>query len=80
MPSQITGGTPPMSPDQYVDTDGAAKFYDVTPGYLKKLRLTGNGPRFTRLAERAIRYRVSDLIAWAEQRAATSTAQYGEAA
>lgn len=54
----------------------AARWAKVSESYLNKARLTGGGPRFVRLG-RSIRYRVSDLEAWAQGGAAGSTSEYG---
>lgn len=57
----------------------AARWAKVSESYLNKARLTGSGPRFVRLG-RTIRYRQSDLEAWAQQSAADSTSEYGAGA
>lgn len=57
----------------------AARWAKVSDSFLNKARLTGDGPKFIRLG-RAIRYRLADLEAWAQARAATSTSEYGEQA
>lgn len=67
--------TAPLTPlERYLDTDDAARFFGVSGAHLKKLRVTGGGPRFTRIGH-AVRYRVADLQAWADARSATSTTQ-----
>lgn len=43
----------------------AAEYLKVGPGTLAQWRNQGQGPRFLRLAKRAIRYRVADLDEWA---------------
>lgn len=54
----------------------AARWAKVSESFLNKARLTGDGPRFVRLG-RAIRYRQSDLEAWAQGGEAGSTSEYG---
>ncbi|RVU07011.1 DNA-binding protein [Novosphingobium umbonatum] len=61
-------------------TSEAAAFLGVSQSTLEKLRLSGNGPRYLRIAGRSIRYRVADLDAWAEAGACQSTSQYGATA
>ena len=57
-------------------TEQAAQYLKLSPSTLAKLRLSGNGPQFLRLAGRSIRYRRSDLDAWAAAGAKVSTSQY----
>ena len=47
---------------------------DVTEGYLAKLRLYGNGPRFTKIGRKVV-YAPSDVQAWLDARKATSTSE-----
>lgn len=56
-------------------TEAAAAYLDLSPSLLNKLRLTGGGPVFVRLAGRAIRYRQSDLDEWVAASAMASTSQ-----
>lgn len=61
------------------DTEEAARYIGCTPGYMKNLRVSGEGPRFTRLFRRkGIRYDRSDLDRWREGRRFGSTAEYPE--
>ncbi|HZV10058.1 MAG TPA: helix-turn-helix domain-containing protein [Novosphingobium sp.] len=57
-------------------TSEAARYLGVSDSTLEKLRLSGNGPRYLRIAGRSIRYRAADLDAWAEAGACQSTSQY----
>jgi hypothetical protein len=50
----------------------AAAALRLSPHTLKKLRVSGRGPRFIR-ANRTIRYRQSDLRAWLDGRVRQST-------
>jgi predicted DNA-binding transcriptional regulator AlpA len=47
----------------------AAAFTSLSLPYFRRLRREGHGPRFLRLGERRLGYRVSDLKAWLETRA-----------
>lgn len=72
--SELKGAS--LTPEHYITDDQAADFLSVSRSYLKKLRVYGGGPRFSRLGgSKAIRYRVSDLIAWAHSTSATSTSE-----
>jgi predicted DNA-binding transcriptional regulator AlpA len=59
----------------------AARWAKVSESFLNKARLAGgeNSPRFVRLG-RAIRYRLADLEAWVDARAARSTSEYKSSA
>ena len=57
-------------------TEQAAKYLSLSPSTLAKLRLSGDGPQFLRLAGRSIRYRRADLDAWAGAAVMVSTSQY----
>ena len=50
----------------------AAKHLALSEKALEKWRCQGTGPRFLKLGNR-IRYKLDDLIEWAEQTARTST-------
>lgn len=71
--------TEPLNPDQHLDTANAATLCGLTPSYLKQLRVRGDGPRFVKFAERAVRYRVGDLLAWAGAHKVSSTSELASA-
>jgi hypothetical protein len=52
----------------------AAKFLRVSESFLAKARMRGDGPRYRKLS-RAVRYAMSDLLAWLKACAKTSTAE-----
>jgi excisionase family DNA binding protein len=58
--------------DRYVDVKEAAAVLGLSVDYLNQLRVRGGGCRFSTFG-RAVRYRLSDLYAWAESKTATST-------
>lgn len=68
-----------MTTDKLMTTQEAAAYVRLSPSLLNKLRLTGGGPVFVRLAGRAIRYRQSDLDAWVAASAMASTSAYPSA-
>ena len=52
----------------------AAKFLRLSESFLAKARMRGDGPRYRKLS-RAVRYSMSDLLAWLKACAKTSTAE-----
>lgn len=67
--------TPSLHPDQYIDDEKAADLLGVSRSWLRKLRVSGGGCRYSVLGHRAIRYRVGDLLAWAAAKSAKSTSE-----
>ena len=63
-----------MSIEQQFDPKALADRLNVTASYLAKMRLTGDGPRFTKLG-RAVRYDPGDVQAWLDARKANSTSE-----
>lgn len=51
-----------------VDTKQAAEYLGLSPVTLTQWRTEDRGPRYVKL-ERAVRYRLSDLDEWVDQRA-----------
>lgn len=71
---------PAPDPDQPFDTPDAARHIGCSPGYLKKLRQVGGGPRYDRLGIRkGIVYRRRDIDEWRSSRRFESTTEYPEA-
>lgn len=58
----------------WIDAREAARITSFTPKHFENLRLRGEGPPFFRFG-RQVRYRLADVIAWAE-----AVAQPGRAA
>jgi hypothetical protein len=58
--------------DRFLTNADAARFLNLSPRTLEKLRVTGGGPRFRKLRRRVL-YAVSDLRSWADQRICEST-------
>ncbi|MGO9154110.1 helix-turn-helix domain-containing protein [Mycobacterium sp.] len=48
----------------------AAPMLDVEPDTLKRWRMTGKGPRYSRIGNR-VRYRIADLEAWLAEHTVT---------
>jgi hypothetical protein len=57
-------------------TAEVAARYPVSENYLKKLRTSGGGPRFTRWSPKKVTYDVTDIEAWLENRKHRSTSEY----
>ena len=65
-----------MSGDEsgFFDTRRVAAYLDLSPRTLDGYRVSGEGAAFHRFGNR-VRYRRSDLDAWAANRRATTTAE-----
>ena len=59
---------------EFMDTRRAAALLGLSHRTLEGYRVSGGGPAFHRFGNR-VRYRRSDLDAWAAKRRATTTAQ-----
>lgn len=57
-----------------LDTAAAAKYVGLSKSTLEKLRVWGTGPKYLKL-NRTVRYRVSDLEAWLNERVVSSTSE-----
>jgi predicted DNA-binding transcriptional regulator AlpA len=51
-----------------IDERAAAESLGLTPRTLQHWRWRGDGPPFVRISSRCVRYRKSDLEAWAAER------------
>ena len=58
----------------------AARILNVSPRTLEAWRYRGGGPVYIAMTPRSVRYRVSDLEAWANQRVRRSTSDTGDQA
>ncbi len=65
---------PSSSQSPYMTTVQAAKHLNMSPKTLEKYRAVGGGPVF-RKHGRKVLYRVADLDAWSDGRAARSTSE-----
>lgn len=70
----------PDPSERFIDESFVAAMLSVSPGYLANLRSSGGGPKFCNLGKpgrgRCIRYRVADVLAWADSRSVASTSEY----
>lgn len=58
-----------FDPAELLNTRQAAKLLSISEVWLKKLRASGAGPSFQKLAPNCIRYRRIDLMIWIGERA-----------
>jgi len=62
-----------LDQEALVDEKRAARFLSVSRRTLRNWRSRGGGPKYVRYSQRCIRYRIKDLLAWADQRTLKST-------
>jgi predicted DNA-binding transcriptional regulator AlpA len=63
-----------FAPEILLDTVAAARRLGVSPSFLAKARMQGDGPRYRKLG-RAVRYAQADLDHWLLACSRTSTAE-----
>ncbi len=75
MEHERTAGSHPEQDhlDRLIDEQQAAMFLGYSIRALQNWRVRGGGPRFVKVSARSVRYRRKDLIAWSEDRLASST-------
>jgi predicted DNA-binding transcriptional regulator AlpA len=61
-------------PPSLLTTPEAARFLHLSPRTLERLRWEGSGPRYCKI-KRSVRYRESDLLAWLDRNAISSTSE-----
>jgi predicted DNA-binding transcriptional regulator AlpA len=74
-----THAPPLLAAPLLVNEAGAAALLGLKPRTLTEWRMLGTGPAYVRISNRCIRYRLSDLDAWAAERVRTSTSDPGAA-
>jgi predicted DNA-binding transcriptional regulator AlpA len=67
-------------PDEALDTNQTARLLGVSTQWLEICRHRGEGPTFTRLSPRMIRYVRRDVVAWLKARAHACTSEYADRA
>lgn len=72
----ILKATADADDDKSLTPKETARLLGVSVAWLAKRRRTGDGPPYDVLSPHCIRYRISKLRAWLEQRTFTATAQY----
>jgi predicted DNA-binding transcriptional regulator AlpA len=73
--SQPVASDFPAGSDRYVDDRAAGELLGLSRSYMRQMRVKGDGPRFSKLSAKAVRYRVGDLLSWAEARSVSSTSE-----
>ena len=61
-----------------INEKAAADFLGLTPRTMQAYRQHGGGPRYISISSRCLRYRRTDLRAWAEGRMRSSTSEGSE--
>lgn len=85
LPSSAKVSTPPNangSREPFVIEREAAEFLRISVRTLQRWRTeppTGGGPRFFKLGQKRVVYRLADLTDWAERRAFESTSEFDPA-
>lgn len=52
-----------------------AELLRLSPRTLERLRGSGLGPKFARMGNKSVRYRIEDVEAWVASRVVTSTSE-----
>jgi predicted DNA-binding transcriptional regulator AlpA len=60
---------------RYLSSSEAANYLNVSQSMLAKRRLSGDGPRYSKLGKRVL-YEIADLDAWIADRKHSSTSEY----
>lgn len=59
--------------DRLIPEGDAADFLGYTVRALQNWRVRGGGPRFVKVSSRSVRYRLRELVAWAESHLCLNT-------
>jgi predicted DNA-binding transcriptional regulator AlpA len=62
--------------DALLTEQEVAALLNVTPRTLQKWRVEGGGPAYVRISRRCIRYRITDIKDWTQNRVKSSTSEY----
>ena len=65
-----------MDQDALLTEQDLAAMLNVNPRTLQKWRVNGDGPAFVRISRRCIRYRITDIKDWTQNRIKSSTSEY----
>lgn len=74
------GILPSDADDVLMSTKQLAEYLGVSTQFLEIARGKNRGPRFVRVADRVIRYRMDDVRRWLAQRAFSCTSEYERSA
>lgn len=64
-----------MTDDAYLNEQEVAGLLKISTKTLKRMRVAGGGPRFSKLGVKLVRYRAGDVRAWAESCSRRSTSE-----
>jgi predicted DNA-binding transcriptional regulator AlpA len=64
-------------PDElrFLDTGATARMLQLSQRALEERRRRGDGPPYVRLSQTCVRYRLADIIEWADERTFRSTSE-----
>jgi hypothetical protein len=77
--AQVDTEGPVAGRRQFGDVNVAADALDVSPSYLNKLRMSGEGPHYVKFNGR-VKYVLPELVPWAMAHLRRSTSDSGQAA
>lgn len=64
-----------LDPELHIDEKRAAEYLGISPKTLQGYRVKGGGPEYRKIGERSVRYKVADLIKWAESKKRRNTSE-----
>ncbi|MFA7275361.1 MAG: hypothetical protein WC043_01000 [Pseudobdellovibrionaceae bacterium] len=64
-----------LDPELHIDEKRAAIYLGISPRTLQGYRVKGGGPEFLKISHKVVRYKVADLIKWAESRKKRNTSE-----
>lgn len=62
-----------LDPELYIDENKAAELLGISTRTLQGWRSKGGGPEFSKIGKKSVRYKVSDLKSWCEDRKKLNT-------
>lgn len=62
-------------PEKIMTTEEVADYLSVSPIFLAKAKITGRGPKFSKLGG-VVRYRLSEIHRWMNEHQHSNTTQY----
>ncbi len=65
--------------NEFLTEKQAAAYLKFSAKALQKWRCLGGGPKFIKVSAKAVRYRLADLLDWADKRVVSSTSEKKEA-
>jgi len=68
---------PNTDPNALINEQQTANLLCLSERTLRNWRTRGNGPKFVKISARCIRYRMSDILEWADNKTRRSTSDLG---